>query len=190
MAYRAVQLALVPIRALTASSHRAFLHHDRDAVGEHVRRSSRYTAVAATYGAFAVILLWVCSPAVPAILGREYDAAPTMIALLAPLVILRALSLFAFNGLMGLRRNGVRLVVISTSAALNVLLNAGLIHYSGWEGAALATLASDLFFVVATWWALVAFQRRHDFRIGVSPSDRYVDRGNDLGDLREGQALR
>jgi O-antigen/teichoic acid export membrane protein len=162
VAYRAVQLALVPIRALTSSSHRAFLQHDPFRRGEHRTRALRYTALATSYGAVAVVLLLVLSPAVPRILGEEYRAATPMILFLAPLVLFRALSLFAFNGLMGLGRSGARLVIIGCSAILNLLLNAALIQKLGWQGAATATLLVEGAFLTATWLALVWYQRAHD----------------------------
>lgn len=161
-AYRAVQLALVPIRALTAASHRRFLQHDPLSRGEHLSRSLRFTAAAGTYGLAATIVLLVGAPLVPRLLGPEYERSGPMVMLLAPLVLCRGLSLFGFNGLMGLRRNGVRVLIIGFAAALNAALNILLIRQISWQGAAVATLCAEVFLITATWFALLRYQRRHD----------------------------
>lgn len=161
-AYRLVQMAMLPVRALLASSHRTFLEHDPDEKGQHVRRSLRFTAPAAVYSVLAVVILVVAAPLVPRILGESYAGTTIMIAWLAPLIVLRGVSLFAFNGLMGLRRNGARLAIaVSTGLAAGVGGVLLIMGYS-WRGAAVATLASEVLFVVLTWLALVHYQRRHD----------------------------
>lgn len=160
--YRGVQLALLPIRALLSSSHNRFLVHDPGARGEHLRRSLRFTALAGSYGIVAGTLLIAAAPAVAIVLGSAYEEAVTVIRWVAPLVVLRAVSLFPFNGLMGLRRNGVRVGILVSSALANVVGTVLLIPRHSWRGAAAATVASELLFAVSSWAALVYFQRRHD----------------------------
>jgi len=167
--YRAVQVAIVPLRALANSSHRTFLQNDPDATGEHLRRSVRFTGIAAAYALVAVVVLVVGRRFVPDLLGEAYRDSVPMIGLLAPLVLFRALSLFAFNGLMGLRRNGVRLGIISAAATVNALLNLVLIATYSWRGAAVATLIAEVVFTVGTWVALVVYQRRHDAGVRARP---------------------
>jgi O-antigen/teichoic acid export membrane protein len=161
-AYRGVQIAVVPIRAVLASSHSRFLEHDPRARGQHLRRSLRFTGLAVAYALVAVVVLVVAAPLIPVLLGDAYAQTARMLPWLAGLVVLRALSLFAFNGLMGLRRNGARLAIILCSALAAVVGGAILISGYSWQGAVLATVVSEMVFVSLTWLALVRYQRRHD----------------------------
>jgi O-antigen/teichoic acid export membrane protein len=122
----------------------------------------RFTALSAAYGAVAVVVLVVAAPLIPVVLGDAYRQTATMLPWLAGLVLLRALSLFAFNGLMGLRRNGARLAIIVCSALAAVIGGVVLITGYSWQGAVLATFISEIVFVSLTWLALVHVQRRHD----------------------------
>lgn len=160
--YRAAQLATAPIRAMVASSHNRFLEHQPMARGEHVRRSLRYTAASGAYGLTAMVALLACAPLVEPVLGERYAGSVDVVRFVAPLVLLRSLSLFPFNGLMGLGRNGVRSAIVGSSAVLNVTASAALIPSHSWRGAAAATIGSEVVFLVLTWAALLRCQRRHD----------------------------
>jgi O-antigen/teichoic acid export membrane protein len=163
-AYRGVQMATLPLRALVSASHRTFLEPDDGQPRAAVRRSLRVTVPAAAYAGVATVGLIAAAPLVPRLLGPEYGGAQAMFVLLAPLVLLRSLSHLAFNGLMGLGRNGVRLAIVVTSAAVSVVGNLLLIPEYSWRGAVVATLVSEAVFAAATWLSLVVFQRRHDAR--------------------------
>jgi O-antigen/teichoic acid export membrane protein len=164
-AYRFVQMATLPIRALVMASHPRFLRHDDDALGQHVRRTFRATGVAVGYAVVASVVLVAGAPLVATLLGGEYADAVHLVYLLTPLVLLRAVGLFAFNGLMGLGRNGVRLVLVACCAVLNAVLNIGLILAYGAVGAAVATLLSEAVFVIGSWGALLWYQRVHDKQV-------------------------
>ncbi|WP_298459297.1 lipopolysaccharide biosynthesis protein [uncultured Cellulomonas sp.] len=161
-AYRGVQIAVVPIRAILASSHSRFLEHDPRARGQHLRRSLRFTGLATAYAVVAVGVLVVGAPLIPLVLGDAYRQTAAMLPWLAGLVLLRALSLFGFNGLMGLRRNGARLGIIVCSALAAVVGGVVLITGYSWRGAVLATVVAELVFIGLTWLALVRYQRVHD----------------------------
>lgn len=161
-AYRLVQLGLVPIRALLSSSHPRFLVNTPGQQGEHLTRTVRYTRPAALYSVVAVIGIVVSAPLVPAFFGSEYDGTLPLLVALAPLVLLRSVSLFPLNALMGLGRYGTRFSIIAAAAVLNVALNLVLIPLLSIWGAVIATMVTEAFFVVVVWLAVVRGQRRHD----------------------------
>ncbi|MGK5110440.1 lipopolysaccharide biosynthesis protein [Geodermatophilus sp. CPCC 205506] len=161
-AYRAVQVAASPIKALVTASHRRFLLHDPTVRGEHTRRSWSYTAVGAGYGVVAAGVVVAAAPLLPAVLGDAYAGSVPMVQVLAVLVVLRGLGAFSYNGLMGLGAHGHRVAVIAAAAVVAALLNVVLIPMFSWWGAAVATLTAELLFVVLAWWALLRRQRRHD----------------------------
>jgi O-antigen/teichoic acid export membrane protein len=164
-AYRAVQVAMAPLRALMAASHRRFLEHDPDRAGEHLHRALRYTAAGAAYGGAAALALFAAAPLLPVLLGASYEGSVTMVRALAVLALLRGAGLFPFNGLMGLRRHGVRLVTVGTAAAVAGVLSGVLIPRWSWWGGAVATLVAELVFLSLCWTMLVREQRRHDLAL-------------------------
>ena len=161
-AYRLVQLGLIPIRALLGSSHPRFLVNTPGERGEHLGRAVRYTRPAALYSVVAVIGIVVTAPVVPAFFGSEYDGTLPLLVALAPLVLLRSVSLFPLNALMGLGRYGTRFSVIGSAAVLNVALNLVLIPRLSVWGAVIATMVTEVYFIVLVWAATVRGQRRHD----------------------------
>ncbi len=161
-AYRGVQLVMLPIKALLLGSHNRFLVDDEGVEGQHLRRSLWYTTLAGGYGLIAAAAMLLLAPAIAAVLGPKYAESAKVVRILAPLVLLRAMSLFAFNGLMGLGRNGVRVGIVTLCAVTNVVVNAVLIPRYSWRGAAAATLTTEAVFVVVTWGALTYLQRSHD----------------------------
>ena len=161
-AYRAVQVAAAPLKALVAASHRRFLQHDPDRTGEHVQRALRYTAPSAGYAAAAALAVFIGAPALPAVLGASFSGSVPMVRALCGLVLLRSLGVFAFNALMGLRSHGSRLLAVGSAATVAAVLTAVLVPMWSWWGAAVATMVAELVFLGTCWGALVREQRRND----------------------------
>jgi O-antigen/teichoic acid export membrane protein len=90
-----------------------------------------------------------------------------MVRVLCALVLLRSLSVFAFNGLLGLRSHGARLLAVGSAAAVAAVGTALLVPVWSWWGAAIATLVAELVFLGACWTALVRQQRRNDAALAV-----------------------
>jgi O-antigen/teichoic acid export membrane protein len=153
--YRAVQIAMLPIRSLVSATHNSFLDHDETLSRQHVRRSARYASIAGAYALVATAVLYLASNLLMKVLGSDYREASVVVKWIAPLVLLRAISLFPFNGLMGAGRTGIRTAIVATSAAVNLVGNIILIPLHSWRGAAAATFISEVVFVVLTWSALL-----------------------------------
>lgn len=169
-AYRLVQLGFLPIRSLIGSSHPRFLVNTPGVRREHLDRAVRYTRPAALYSIVAVIGIIVTAPVVPAFFGSEYDGTLPLLMALAPLVLLRSVSLFPLNALMGLGRYGTRFAIIASAAVLNVGLNLVLIPAMSIWGAVVSTGITELYFIVAVWVCLGRAQRLHDARQGDDPA--------------------
>ncbi|MGY6501043.1 MAG: lipopolysaccharide biosynthesis protein [Acidimicrobiales bacterium] len=177
-AYRVVSFGLIPVGSLVQVTHRRFLQHDEGVKGQHLARSLRFASVAGVYGIVFGIALFVAAPLLPLLMGDEFEGSVVMVRWLAPIVALRAVGIFALNGLMGLNRVALRTVIIVANAVVSLGLYIVLIPPLGWEGAAIGTLISESLVVVTTWWALVVCQRRAD-RVDVARSS---DRGRPDGD--------
>jgi len=161
-AYRLVQLGFIPIRALLASSHPRFLVDTPGQQGEHLGRAVRYTRPTALYSVVALVGIIVTAPVVPAFFGSDYDGTLPLLVALSPLVLLRSVSLFPLNALMGLGRYGTRFTIIAAAAVLNVALNLVLIPALSIWGAVISTMITEVFLIVLVWVAVVRAQRRHD----------------------------
>jgi O-antigen/teichoic acid export membrane protein len=171
-AYKLVSLGLTPVRALVSSSHPRFLAENPDQRREHSRRAISYTAPAMAYGIVCVAVMNLLAPYAPDLLGHEYEGTVSMIRWLSVLVLLRSGCLFALNALLGLRRYWLRVSAILFSTVLNVVLNLLWIPKWSWQGAAAATLVTEVAFLLFTWTALIRAQQRHDRERSAPPRHR------------------
>ena len=164
-AYRFVQIALIPIRGVVSATHNSFLCHDAKAINQHLRRSVKFTIVGLAYSVLAMVVLLVGAELLPDILGSPYAGSSLIIMYLTPLVALRAASLFAVNGLMGLGKNGLRVTVIAVSAVSGVVTVLVTVPTYSWKGAALGTLVSEVVLIVAAWVVLWRAQSAHNLAV-------------------------
>ncbi len=161
-AYKIVQLGLVPIGSLIASSHQKFLEHDPNARNQHVRRTYRFTLIAIAYGLTFGAGMYVLAPFLTRLLGGDYKDATSTIRWLAPFVLARGVGTFAVNGLMGLGKNGARTLLLIGGASLSMVLYITLIPRHSWRGAVAATLISEATFTVCAWLCLLYYQAKHN----------------------------
>jgi len=161
-AYRIASLSQLPIQALVSASHQRFLVDTPGVRREHVERTLRYTVPALAYSVVAMVGIFVLAPLVGRLLGPEYTDAVPILRALAPLALLRSLSLFGFNSLMGLGRNRDRLLIVVVSSAVNVVANLALIPAHSWRGSVAATALAEVVFIAGTWGAVVRGQRSRD----------------------------
>ena len=168
-AYRIVQMGLVPLTSFVSVTHQRFLQND-EVHGQQLQRSIRFAAITTAFGLVFVAGIMVCAPVIPAILGHEFDGSIVMIRVLAPMVVLRGLTSFPLNGLMGLGQTGLRTLLLLGSAAVSMVLYLSLIPSLQWKGAAIGTLASETFLAAASWWALVHYQRLNDKTLATPPA--------------------
>ena len=154
---RVVALAMLPLNALASSSHFAVL---RTSVRADQRRVAlRLSAIGAVYAAPVALLLVVAAPVVPRVLGDDFAASVDVVRMLAPVVVLRGLTVFPSNGLLALGRNSVRTGLAVVHAALAVVGYVLLVPAHSWRGAALVTLLSEALLLVSSWVALIGAQR-------------------------------
>jgi len=177
-AYRIVLLGMVPVSALTQVTHRRFLIREDGVRGHHLRLAIRFGGSLAVYGLILAVGLIIAAPLLPLVIGSDFEESIQMVRWLSPLVLLRALSMFALNGLMGLGRTKLRTLLISIIAAIGMLLYLALIPSYGWKGAVAGTLASEVILVVVSWAALLLCQRSADRQIESDTSELLPQGGN------------
>jgi len=161
-AYRIVGLGMIPVGSALAVSHQRFLQHEEGNAGQHLRRSIRFAGITGFYGLIFAIVIVLFAPLLPLVIGDDFEGSVVMVRWLAPLVMLKALAMFALNGLMGLGRTMLRSGLIVVNAAVAMAMYIVLIPIHGWQGAAAATLITEAILVIASWTMLIVCQRKAD----------------------------
>jgi len=170
-AYRIVQFGLLPVGTLVGVSHQRFLHHEEGDKRQHLRRSLRFAGVTAAYGIVFAIGVIIISPILPRLMGEDFEGSVTMVRWLSPLVVLRGLTIFPLNGLMGLGKTGLRTLLLLLSAAVSMVMYIALIPLWSWKGAVAGTIIGEAGLAIAAWWLLLVYQRRDDARIDAAAAD-------------------
>ncbi len=166
-AYRVVMLGSLPVRVISqAAFHRFLAQGDETIDGYHLKRAVRLTGVLFVVGVAAAgvvyLLVRLFEPLIDLVLSDGYQEAKDIIPWLVLFIPLMALSGTPLNALLGLGRTRERAGVYLSSALVSVLLYVTLIPGRGWEGAVAATLASEAYLVVASWTAMIYYQRLAD----------------------------
>jgi O-antigen/teichoic acid export membrane protein len=166
-AYRVVLLGTLPLRVIgQAAFHRFLPSGEEGGPGYHLRRSAQLTTfmfgIGLAVAGFLYGLLIFGEPLIDRFIEPEYSEAKQIIPWLVLFIPLLAISGTPTNGLLGLGRAKERALVYLSSALLSVLLYVILIPGRGWEGAVIATLASEAYLAVVSWAAMIHYQRKAD----------------------------
>lgn len=179
-AYRIVNLGMVPVSSLIDVTHRTFLEHEEGVKGQHLRRAIRFARVAGAYGFVVGLLLILVAPLLPIAVGDKFEGSVAMVRWLAPIILLRALTMFPLNALMGLGHTLLRSVVIVSNAVIAIVLYVVLIPAHSWKGAVAGTLISETLEMLSIWGALVWCQRKDDQQIDAARRAGHRDEADDV----------
>ena len=102
-------------------------------------------------GLLSAVLLIVCAPIIPLILGADYANSVAAIRWLSPLCLIKAIHYFAADTLTGAGHQKLRSLVQVLVAIFNVGINFWLIPKYSWQGAAASSLMSDLLLLLSLW---------------------------------------
>jgi O-antigen/teichoic acid export membrane protein len=153
-AYRVIDMAFTPIKAVLSASYSRFFRHGAGGVDQTLRFTRRIAVPSVAYSSAASVLLFASADIVPHVLGAAY--APSVGALrgLALLPLLKALHYLAADTLTGAGYQGVRSFWQVIVALANVALNLVLIPAFSYRGAVVASLLSDGSLAVVLWLVL------------------------------------
>jgi O-antigen/teichoic acid export membrane protein len=150
-AYRLIDVAFLPIRALLAAAYPSFFRHGQDGIAGSFRFARRLVPRPLVYSAAVAAGMTLAAPLVPRILGAEYARTTEALRWLSLLPLLKTLHYFAADALTGAGHQGLRTLMQVVVAGFNVLVNLWLIPAYSWRGAAWSSLASDGLLAVALW---------------------------------------
>lgn len=159
-AYRLIDVAFLPIRALLAAAYPSFFRHGEDGIGGSFRFARRLLPKPLMYSTMVAVSAWFAAPLVPHILGADYTRTAEALRWLSLLPLLRTLHYFAADALTGAGHQALRTLVQVIVAGFNVLVNLWLIPAYSWRGAAWSSLASDGLLAVALWSCALLMRTR------------------------------
>jgi O-antigen/teichoic acid export membrane protein len=142
--YRCLNFALLPIRSLLTVTYSAFFRAGAGGLSESKRLSHQLLIPAFLYGLVAGLGFLLLAPLVSHVLGDEYGEAANVIRFLAFLPLLRGIEYFLGDALTGAGYQKLRAFGQVGAACVNVALNIVLIPRFSWQGAAIATLLSEV----------------------------------------------
>lgn len=161
-AFRVINIAFVPIRALQAAMHNRLLPHNADDHGLHVRRAKSFAMMNIITVIPIGIALYFGVELLEPLLGDEFEQSKTMARWLLIFMPIKALSGVPIGALLGLGRTTTRAWVIGISAGVSVLLYIALIPSLSWVGAVIGTVIGELVLLVLGTERLLTWQRRSD----------------------------
>ncbi len=159
-AYRLIDIAFLPIRALLAAAYPGFFRHGEDGIAGSLRFARRLLPKPLMYSAAAAVGMILAAPLVPHILGAEYARTTEALRWLSLLPLLKTLHYFAADALTGAGHQALRTLMQAAVAGFNVLVNLWLIPAYSWHGAAWSSLASDGLLAMALWSCALWLQTR------------------------------
>jgi O-antigen/teichoic acid export membrane protein len=158
-AYRIIDVAMVPLRALTSAAYPRFFRHGARGVRSSLTVARQLIPAAIGYGCMAGALLFLVAPILPRFLGHEYANAVEAVRWLALLPVLKSIQSFAADTLTGAGYQGTRTSLQVGIALFNVGINVPLIIGWSWRGAAWASLITDGLLAAVLW--IIVWLYRH-----------------------------
>jgi len=159
-AYRLIDVAFLPIRAVLAAAYPGFFRHGEDGIGGSFRFARRLLPKPVMYSAAVAVGMTLAAPLVPRVLGAEYARTTEALRWLSLLPLLKTLHYFAADALTGAGHQALRTLMQVMVAGFNVLVNLWIIPAYSWRGAAWSSLASDGLLAVALWSCVLLLRTR------------------------------
>jgi O-antigen/teichoic acid export membrane protein len=159
-AFRIVEAAVVPVRALMFSTLARFYRLGAAGAHESLKLAVRMLPIGlamALIGGFSVVLI---APIAPTLLGHSYVGTSRVMVTLAALPVLYTLYYLAADVLVSSRHAGLRALLQCLMPVVNIALCGLLVPHYGAFGAAIASLLSYTFMVGAAWILAVIVSSR------------------------------
>lgn len=157
--YRFIDVGYIIIIAVMSATYTRFLRHGASGIKKGLGFALKLVPVAVGYGILSAIALVCVAPFTANILGEQYAESGGVLIWLAPIHLIATLQFIAADTLTGSGFHRSRSVLQVAAAFINFGANLYLIPRFSWQGAAWATLTSEIFKLV-TLWILVFFYHK------------------------------
>lgn len=159
--YRFIDVGYIIIIAVMSATYTRFLRHGASGIKAGLKFALKLVPVAVGYGILSTITLLSIAPFTASILGAEYAQSAGVLIWLAPIHLIATLQFIAADTLTGAGFHRARSVLQVVAAVINFGANLYLIPRFSWQGAAWATLTSEMFKLI-TLWLLVFFYHKQE----------------------------
>lgn len=161
VAYRILDVAFTPIKALLAASYPRFFQEGGKSLTNAYKFSIKLLPWVLAWGILGGLGLTFVSNFLQLILGEKYFLIEKILPWLAPLLLFRAFHYIASDTLTGSGYQGIRSSIQAGIAILNLILNLFWIPLYGWLGAAWSSLISDGLLAVIVWYVVWVLRIRN-----------------------------
>lgn len=160
VAYRLVSFAYVPVSALIMAKLTAMFRAGHGSLRASLDEVRNVRLALGVYLSLTAVALVLIGPLIPMILGEEFAEAGTVLAWLALMPAVTALHRILGAVLMTSGHAKARASALAITAVLNIVLSILLISLYSWQGAVMATYASEILLA-----AMYAFWIHRQLRI-------------------------
>ena len=155
MAYRVVDVGMMPISAVHTAAFPRFFQKGLEGVGATRVFAQRILKRTAPTGLTLAATMWVAAGLIPRVLGSSFAESTAALRWLSMLPLFRSFHLSAGDALTGAGKQKLRLMTQTVAAAFNFGANLWLIPHYGWRGAAWSSLMTDAALAGMNWTALI-----------------------------------
>jgi O-antigen/teichoic acid export membrane protein len=144
VAYRFIEVAMLPMRSLQSATYPEFFRHGVGGVKASFTFAKRILRRSVLYGLAASLALFVIAQFVPLIMGPAYTNSTIALRWLCPLPLIQSVHAFLSDTLTGANFQAERSWCQIAVAVFNVLINLWLIRAWAWRGASWSSIASEM----------------------------------------------
>lgn len=159
-AYRLVDTAMTPTRALASAAYPRFFEVGASGVESSFRYARSLIRKSSLYGIGLSVTLFVTAPLLPLVLGKQYASSVLALRMLSVVPFLRCIHLFLSDSLSGSGYQKIRVAIQIGIAALNVGANLWVLPRWSWKGAAVISTLCDVVLLGAMLLANVVLSAR------------------------------
>lgn len=158
--YRFIDVGYIVLIAVMGATYTRFLRHGAAGIKKGLSFALKLVPVAIGYGVISAIALICVAPFTANILGEQYAQSSGVLMWLAPIHLIATLQFIAADTLTGAGYHRARSVLQVTAAFINFGANLYLIPRFSWQGAAWATLTSEMFKLITLWLLVFFYNQR------------------------------
>jgi O-antigen/teichoic acid export membrane protein len=151
LAYRAIDIATMPVNSLAAAAMPRFFRNGVDGLIQAEALAGRLLKRSFVFSAIAALSLFALAPLVPYFAGSSFSETAVALRWLCAIPLFRCVHELSGSALTGAGLQRYRTANQVAAVLLNLLLNLWLIPLYNWRGAAWSSLATDGALCVMNW---------------------------------------
>lgn len=163
-AYRIVDVASSPLYGIYAAAFPRFFQEGAKSVRAAADLSYRLLKRTAIYGVLAAAAMFASAPILPMMLGKSFSHSVDALRWLCFLPLIRCFHYAWGTTITGSSPQWIRTLTQIGAALFNLALNAMLIPRWSWQGAAIASLATDGALAISNWLVVTILLSREESR--------------------------